>query len=87
MRNFIMFAVDKIGYKSMSVKDNTIKDLLFVFQFLAYGLIYLFGSNRMFNGIYPDFNLNWFKDVAPLIIATMTFNIYWPIIEFFLGYA
>ena len=87
MRNFIMFSVDKIGYKSMSVKDDTIKNLLFVFQFLAYGLIYLFGSNQFFYGIYQDFNLNWFKDVSPLILATMTFNIYWPIIEFFLYYA
>ena len=38
-------------------------------------------------GRYTDFSVNWYKDVAGIIISTMIFNIAYPVIEFLLFYS
>lgn len=42
-------------------------------------------TQAFFGGIYTDINAYWFNDVGNLIVSTMLFNAYYPIIEFF-GY-
>jgi hypothetical protein len=42
--------------------------------------------SNLFDGIYSDFNANWFSDVGYIIIYNMVYNASWPIIEFFLFY-
>lgn len=43
------------------------------------GIKILEGVNQ---GYHPDFTVRWYKDVGYLIIDTMQFNIFAPIIEF-----
>ena len=60
-----------------------------------YSLVYLFApwdsrdSNiplfrKLFGGIYTDYNAIWFNDVGTLICSSMLFNMFYPLIEFFL---
>ena len=39
-------------------------------------------DSAIINGIYNDFNSNWFLEVGQSIISTMTLNIFMPAIEF-----
>ena len=38
-------------------------------------------------GVYKDFNSNWFLDAGEVVITTMQFNILMPPIEFLLAWA
>ena len=42
-------------------------------------------TQSFFAGIYTDINAYWFNDVGSMIVSTMIFNAYYPVIEFF-GY-
>ena len=44
-------------------------------------------STNFQSSVYPDFNSNWFFDAGKLIIETMTFNIFMPIVEFLMFWA
>ena len=44
-------------------------------------------SSKIQGSVYPDFNSNWFFDAGKLIIETMTFNIFMPIVEFLMYWA
>ena len=42
----------------------------------------LSGDQNLNEGVYPDFNANWFLDSGAMIMQTMSFNIVMPLIEF-----
>jgi len=44
------------------------------------------GLNWLFSGIYTDFNPFWFSDVGYTVQYNMIYNIFWPIMEFFMYY-
>lgn len=39
-----------------------------------------------FNGAVADFNSWWFSDIGNTLIGAMMFNIYWPVLEFFVWF-
>ena len=41
--------------------------------------------NRLFGGLYTDFNREWFADVGYIIQRTMFYNAFWPMIEVLLS--
>jgi hypothetical protein len=38
----------------------------------------------MFHGAYSDFNSAWFMDIGSTLVGAMMFNVYYPVIEFFM---
>ena len=38
-------------------------------------------------GVHPNFSNKWYNDVGKSIISTMIFNIWWPVMEFFLYFS
>ena len=68
---------------------------VFLMQSFNSGLLFVFapwdsrgalnaipGWNKIFNGVYPDFNSNWFSDVGVTVCAALFSNMFWPLIEF-----
>ena len=35
------------------------------------------------DGGIPDFNTQWFRDIGATLVGAMLFNVYWPVVEFF----
>lgn len=71
---------------------------IFYMNLLNYGLVYMLapwdsresklpGVEKIFGGMYTDFNAYWFNDVGDLIVGTMVFNMYYPILEFVMYWA
>lgn len=67
---------------------------IFGISFIIYGILPIFATwdfrtqgqrmyiERIFSGIYQDFNAEWFEDVGHIICSTMMFNVWMPPIEF-----
>ena len=81
-----------IGFRNMTSKDDFIKYSVFYCFFFQTALIPLLaplnvvGPKHFLNGVYTDLNQEWFAEVGSIIIGTMTFNIFWPLVEFTLFY-
>lgn len=95
IRFFFIWIAEKVRFFSKTKETVFIMVSVFWIYFLNYGFVYLFASwdsrhtpipfwNRVFSGLYPDFNALWFNDVGVLIVAIMVSNMYWPPLEFFL---
>jgi len=39
---------------------------------------------NIFDRSIPDFNSSWFTDIGDTLVAAMMFNVYWPVLEFFM---
>ncbi len=85
-----------MGYKTISEETRSIMRVVFIIQFLNTGPILLMINADITQitiydfwdeGRYTDFSVNWYKDVAGIIISTMIFNIAYPIIEFVLFFS
>lgn len=90
LREVIIVLILKIGFHTETAQTNVIMVFVFVVQFINTGiLITLINANTneaglhlgIFNGMYPDFNFNWYNDIGATIIYTMIFNASWPFIE------
>jgi len=89
MIKIIMF----IGYDTESAQMKAIKNGVFVVQFVNTGILLLMVSadasqtlpylGAIFAGRFPDFTSEWYNTTGNSLVAAMQFNIYWPIIEFF----
>ena len=94
LRLFMMSFIKFIGVTTESEETLYIKNSVFAVQFLNTGILLLiFNANLnesipmlggMFNGSYADFTAPWYEDIGNTLVAAMLFNIYWPIIEFFM---
>jgi hypothetical protein len=93
---FIMMA-DMVGFKTESEKADFIKNTIFLSSFFNSAISLLLASwsgreigipglNRFFEGVYSDFNSDWFPDVGFVVIYNCLYNMVWPIIEFFVFY-
>jgi hypothetical protein len=94
-RYLFLYLADFVGFRSQASKGNWIKNTIFFSNFFNLGLVVTMAScnsrnfhavSNLFDGIYSDFNANWFSDVGYIIIYNMLYNSAWPIIEFFLFY-
>ena len=95
VRYLIIFLAEKIRFFSLTEETKFVLTAVFWITFLNYGIIYLVASwdyrhaptpglNKLFSGLYPDFNALWFNDIGVLIVAIMVSNLYWPQLEFFM---
>lgn len=93
IRYIILLIVDKIRFFSLTEETKFAMTAVFWITFINYGIIYLLCSwdnrhsiheafDKLFSGLYPDFNALWFNDIGVLIIQIMISNMYWPPLEF-----
>lgn len=94
LRLFIIKLIIYIGKDTESEQTRLISNGVFIVQFFNTALLLLL-VNANFNeqgfpftmfssekGM-PDFNDKWFNDIGSTLVGAMMFNIYWPVIEFF----
>jgi hypothetical protein len=94
LRLVIILWIMGVGFPSFSVQVKHIKNMVFVVQFFNTGIILLFINSNLeeyglgyFNGRYRDFTPAWYMDIGETICGAMFFNIFFPIIEFFIFFA
>ena len=92
---FIYFA-SLIRFTTYSKQTSFIMVSVFLMQFFNSGLLFVFAPwdsrgkwaeriplwGKIFNGVYPDLNSNWFSDVGVTVCAALFSNMFWPLIEF-----
>jgi len=89
-----MYMAQWIGFTSVTLEIEFIKNSVFYLYFLNSGLLYILAPwdsreldlpiiRSLFQGVYTDYNANWFQDIGLTIAATAFFNLYYPVIEFF----
>ena len=78
----------------MTLETEFIKYGVFIVYFCNTSLLYIFAPwdsretdspalNRIFQGVYTDYNSNWFNDIGNTLAQTMFLNIFSPVIETF----
>ena len=83
----------KVRFFSLTKETKFVMLSVFWITFINYGVIYLASSwdnrysnsrfwDKLFSGLYPDFNALWFNDIGVLVTSIMISNMYWPLIEF-----
>ena len=83
-----------IGYTSVTLETEFIKYGVFIVYFCNTSLLYIFAPwdgretdspalKRLFQGVYTDYNSNWFNDIGNTLAQTMALNIFSPVIETF----
>ena len=99
LRLLIIYMIRFMGYSTETRKTSTVLVAVFAIQFINTDLIVLLMNadlsqiwpnshleNTFYQGLYGDFTLNWYKNIGKLLVDTMIFNIYWPVLEFILLY-
>jgi hypothetical protein len=66
-----------INYTFFGIFFNT----AFLFLFVNADLSEQPASFGLTSGSYSDFNSNWFQNVGNVIVSTMIFNAYFPLLE------
>mmetsp|Transcript_21710 Transcript_21710/g.16011 ORF Transcript_21710/g.16011 Transcript_21710/m.16011 type:complete len:569 (+) Transcript_21710:1-1707(+) len=94
LRLAIIALVIWIGNHTESEQTSMITDSVFIVQFLNTAFLLLAANANMkeqgpvlgffFQGFIPDFTSQWYNDIGYSMMYTMEFNIYWPLIEFFM---
>lgn len=94
LRIFIIKLIIYIGKDTESEQTRLISNGVFVVQFFNTALLLLLVNANMSeqggffdilskqSGI-PDFNSTWFNEIGTTLVAAMLFNVYWPVVEFF----
>ena len=93
LRLFIIKLIIYIGYDTESEQTKLITNGVFIVQFFNTALLLLLVNanfneqagflSLFFSGMVPDFNTWWFQDIGNTLIGAMLFNVYWPVLEFF----
>ena len=97
---FIYFA-SLIRYATLTEQANFVMLSVFWMQFFNSGLLFAIAPwdsrsgwlyenvplwGKIFDGIYPDYNANWFGDVGVTVCAALFSQMFWPLIEFWAFY-
>lgn len=94
LRMIIIKLIIYIGKDTESEQTRLITNGVFIVQFFNTALLLLMVNANMTEqggffsllsretGI-PDFNSQWFNEIGTTLVAAMLFNVYWPVIEFF----
>jgi hypothetical protein len=96
-RTIFINMADLVGFKTESEKADFIKNTIFLSSFFNSAISMLLASwsgreisipllGSFFEGVYSDFNSDWFPDVGYVIIYNCLYNLVWPFIEFFVFY-
>ena len=97
-RTLFIWISDLLGFESRTAQTRFVMISVFIVTYVNYALIYLAASvdvrharfeifNRVFQGLYTDYNALWFNDFGILIVGVMVSNMYWPPAELFLYWA
>jgi len=92
-RLIMTILVKRIHFKSQTTEMKWIMIAIFTSNVFNYCFVYIFGPYdshnhnhetlaHFFDGMYSDLNAYWHDDIGQLIVNTMHFNAYYPIIEF-----
>lgn len=94
LRMFIIKLITYIGKDTESEQTRLITNGVFIVQFFNTALLLLLVNANMSeqggffdilsrdSGI-PDFNTLWFNEIGTTLVGAMLFNVYWPVVEFF----
>lgn len=93
LRLFIIKLIIYIGQATESAQTRLITNGVFIVQFFNTGMLLLLVNANLeeqssilgmiFGGGAADFDSAWFSQIGNTLISAMMFNIYWPLIEFF----
>jgi hypothetical protein len=94
LRLFIIKLIIYIGKDTESEQCRLITNGVFIVQFFNTALLLLMVNANLseqgsFFSIFSrgsgmsDFNSQWFNDIGTTLIKAMIFNVYWPVVEFF----
>ena len=96
LRVFIIKLIIYIGKDTESEQTRLITNGVFIVQFFNTALLLLLVNANFdeqsgflsffFKGAVGDFNSWWFSDIGNTLIGAMMFNIYWPVMEFFVWF-
>ena len=87
--------ITKIGYHTESEQTSAIFVAIFLSTFLNTGLLILLtGANTKetflswipLRGTYTDLTPNWYLDIGPALVKTMTINAIYPYIDFCISF-
>ena len=84
----------KIRYTSVTLETEFIKYGVFIVYFINTSILYVVAPwdsrendnpvlNKVFQGVYTDYNSNWFLDIGNTIAQTMFLNMFSPLLETF----
>ena len=96
IRMLLIWVSSLIRFRNLTMETNFTMLTIFYMNLINYGAVYVLAPwdsresslpvvNSLFSGLYTDYNAYWFNDVGTLIVSTMVFNMFYPMIEFF-GY-
>ena len=96
IRAVMIWVAKQLKFKNLTEETNWIMLSIFIMYIFNYGFVYVFAAwdsreanldavQGFFGGVYTDINAYWFNDVGLMIVSTMIFNMYYPLIEF-IGY-
>jgi hypothetical protein len=90
IREVNIVLIRKIGYHTVSAETSAVFLAIFIATFLNTGLLILLtGANTQstilswipLKGTYTDLTQNWYLDIGPALISTMTLNSIYPYID------
>ena len=96
LRYIIIYLVKLRGNRTRSEETSTIMSWILIVQFLNMGPFLLlinsdlseigipFIGSLFKEGKHGDFTQKWYLDIGPIIVQSMIYNVFWPIIEFFM---
>jgi len=85
-----------IGYPTKTEEMIQITKMTFYVVFLNTGWLLMLSNANMSEqpisfgltqGVYSDFNSDWFSSVGVIVVQTMIFNMFYPLLEFLLYFA
>lgn len=94
LRLFIIKLIIYIGKDTETEQTRLITNGVFIVQFFNTALLLLMVNARFTdqNSTFsffsrdqgmPDFNSQWFNEIGTTLVGAMLFNVYWPVVEFF----
>ncbi len=96
LRLIIIGVIKRVGKMTETDETQMITDGVFIVQFFNTAMLLLMVNANMteqaqffekiMSGVLPDFTAQWYNDTGFTLIGAMVFNVYWPIIEFFVYY-
>lgn len=96
LRLFIIALIKRIGKDTESEQTQLITDGVFIVQYFNTGMLLLFCNANMSEQGFPfsmisfgsiaDFNSTWFNDIGYSMCYAILYNVFWPILEFFIYY-
>lgn len=99
LRYIIIYLVKMRGNRTRSEETSMIMSWILLVQFLNMGPFLLlinsdlseigipFIGSLLKEGKHSDFTQKWYLDIGPIIVQSMIYNVFWPIIEFFIWYS